>query len=94
MAISAMAAVTKSVGFVVTANAIHLSPYLTARSFSTLDHYTKGRFGWNIVTGYTNASARAMGHEKIMNHDERYEKAREFCDLEYRYVTRFAKPTW
>jgi alkanesulfonate monooxygenase SsuD/methylene tetrahydromethanopterin reductase-like flavin-dependent oxidoreductase (luciferase family) len=82
--IPAMAAVTKSVGFAVSANACYLNPYIMARTFSTLDHVTNGRIGWNIVTGYTNASAKAMGFDQIMAHDKRYEKAEEFVDLTYK----------
>lgn len=79
-----MAAVTESVGFAVSANCIYLNPYINARTFSTLDHVTKGRVGWNIVTGYTNSSARAMGFDSIMPHEERYHKAQEFVDVSYR----------
>ncbi|KAK5307095.1 hypothetical protein LTR99_000063 [Exophiala xenobiotica] len=78
--IPAMAAVTKSVGFAVSANACYLNPYIMARTFSTLDHVTNGRIGWNIVTGYTNASAKAMGFDQIMAHDKRYEKAEELWE--------------
>lgn len=84
LVVSAMAAVTKSVGFTLSANVIYLQPYLLARSLASLDHLTEGRVGWNIVTGYTIASARAMGFDSIMPHDERYEKAEEFVDLTYR----------
>ena len=28
---------------------------------STLDHLTRGRVGWNIVTGYLDSAAKAMG---------------------------------
>jgi alkanesulfonate monooxygenase SsuD/methylene tetrahydromethanopterin reductase-like flavin-dependent oxidoreductase (luciferase family) len=87
MLVSAMASVTESVGFAVSGNAVYLNPYIFARSCSTLDHLTNGRVGWNIVTGYTNASARAMGFDSIMEHDKRYEKAEEFVDLTYRYAT-------
>lgn len=83
MAVSAMAAVTKSVGFAVSANAIYMNPFILARSFSTLDHLTRGRVGWNVVTGYTNSSARAMGFDSIMPHGQRYEKAAEFTELLY-----------
>ncbi len=82
--ISAMAAVTKSLGFAITANVVALTPFIMARTFSILDHITNGRVGWNIVTGYTNSSARAMGFDSIMPHDQRYEKAEEFADLVYR----------
>ncbi|EXJ88130.1 hypothetical protein A1O1_05058 [Capronia coronata CBS 617.96] len=84
MIISAMAAATETVGFAVSGNALYLNPYIFARSCATLDHLTDGRLGWNIVTGYTNASARAMGFDSIMPHDQRYEKAGEFVDVVYR----------
>lgn len=36
-------------------------PYTLARRFSTLDHLTGGRIGWNIVTGCLNNAAKGMG---------------------------------
>ncbi|KAM5341820.1 hypothetical protein ACJ41O_014851 [Fusarium nematophilum] len=75
--ISAMAAVTKSLGFGVTASTSYERPFLLARRFSTLDHFTKGRIGWNIVTSWNKASALAMGLTDIIPHDERYEAADE-----------------
>jgi long-chain alkane monooxygenase len=81
MVVSAMAAVTKTVGFAVSANAVYLNPFIMVRSFSTLDHLTKGRVGWNVITGYTNSSARAMSFDSIMPHGQRYEKATEFTEL-------------
>src|SRR5690625_3695097 len=50
--IPAMAAVTKQLGFGVTASVTHEHPYIFARRMSTLDHLTQGRIGWNIVTSY------------------------------------------
>jgi long-chain alkane monooxygenase len=61
LVIPVMAAVTKNIGFGVTSNATYESPYLFARRLSTLDHLTKGRVGWNVVTGYLDSAARAMG---------------------------------
>ena len=82
--VSAMAAVTKSVGFAISANVVFLNPYIMARTFSSLDHLTNGRVGWNIVTGYSDASAKAMGLDRIPSHAQRYEMAEEFVDLVYR----------
>lgn len=82
--VSATAAVTNTVGFAVSANAVNLNPFIMARSLSTLDHLTRGRLGWNVVTGYTNSSARTMGFDSIMPHGQRYEKATEFTELTYR----------
>ena len=59
--VPAMAAVTKRLGFGVTVNLSYEAPYLLARRFSTLDHLTNGRVGWNVVTGYLDSAARAMG---------------------------------
>ncbi|KAM5372110.1 hypothetical protein ACJZ2D_007643 [Fusarium nematophilum] len=81
--ISAMAAVTKSLGFGVTASTSYERPFLLARRFSTLDHFTKGRIGWNIVTSWNKASALAMGLTDIIPHDERYEAADELMGLLY-----------
>ena len=53
-----MAAVTRNLGFGLTANLTYEPPYLFARRMSTLDHLTKGRAGWNIVTSYLESGAR------------------------------------
>jgi alkanesulfonate monooxygenase SsuD/methylene tetrahydromethanopterin reductase-like flavin-dependent oxidoreductase (luciferase family) len=43
--VSAMAAVTKSIGFGVTVSTTYEQPYHLARRLSTVDHLTKGRYG-------------------------------------------------
>ncbi|RDW73034.1 bacterial luciferase-like protein [Coleophoma cylindrospora] len=81
--VSAMASVTKSVSFGITGSTSYLNPFILARTYSTLDHATKGRIAWNVVTSYSNSSAKANGLEKITPHDQRYEKAHEYMDLCY-----------
>lgn len=81
--VSAMASVTEHLGFGVTANLSYESPYPFARRFSTLDHLTRGRIGWNIVTGYLDSAARAMGQHELTSHDRRYDQADEFLDVAY-----------
>ena len=81
--ISGMASVTQHLGFGVTANLSYEAPYTFARRFSTLDHLTQGRIGWNIVTGYLDSAARAMGQTELMNHDRRYDQADEFLAVAY-----------
>ncbi|AXI03338.1 LLM class flavin-dependent oxidoreductase [Aquirhabdus parva] len=81
--ISAMAATTQHLGFGVTVNLSYESPYLLARRFSTLDHLTQGRIGWNIVTGYLDSAAKAMGFTELLAHDLRYDQAEEFLDVAY-----------
>ena len=51
---------------------------------STLDHLTRGRIGWNIVTGYLDSAARAMGHAHQTAHDSRYDLADEYMDAVYK----------
>src|SRR5690625_2958008 len=52
MQVSAMAAATKHLGFGITVSSTYEQPYALARRFSSLDHLTKGRVAWNIVTSY------------------------------------------
>ncbi|MDM0014659.1 LLM class flavin-dependent oxidoreductase [Variovorax sp. J22P168] len=82
--VSAMAAVTQHLGFGVTVNLGYELPYLLARRFSTLDHLTRGRVGWNIVTGYLDSAARAMGLSEQLPHDERYDRADEYLEVLYK----------
>ncbi|WP_370425780.1 LLM class flavin-dependent oxidoreductase (plasmid) [Pantoea vagans] len=83
MLVSAMAGVTQHLGFAVTANLSYEAPFPFARRLSTLDHLTQGRIGWNIVTGYLDSAARAMGNKQLLAHDERYAQADEFLDVSY-----------
>lgn len=83
LVVPAMAAVTRHIGFGITGNLTYETPYLFARRISTLDHLTDGRMGWNIVTGYMAAAAKAMGAGKIREHDTRYDIAEEFMAIMY-----------
>jgi FMN-dependent oxidoreductase (nitrilotriacetate monooxygenase family) len=82
--ISAMAAVTRNLGFGVTAGTAYEHPYPFARRMSTLDHLTGGRVGWNVVTGYLPSAARNMGHDDQLEHDERYDVADEYLEVLYK----------
>lgn len=84
MLVSAMAAVTEHLGFGVTANLTYEAPFLFARRMSTLDHLSRGRVGWNIVTGYLDSAARAMGLHEQLEHDQRYDRADEFMEVVYK----------
>ena len=83
-AISAMAAVTKNVSFGVTAALTFEQPYLLARRLSTLDHLTKGRVAWNVVSSYLNSAALNIGMDKQLAHDERYDMADEYMEVMYK----------
>lgn len=79
------AAVTKHVGFGITAGVFFEHPFPFARRLSTLDHLTKGRIGWNIVTGYMPSANRNMGLP-ILPHDERYDVADEYMEVIYKLL--------
>jgi len=82
--ISAMAAVTKHVGFGVTFSTTYEHPFSFARRMSTLDHITEGRIGWNIVTSYLRNAAASFGLDQEIEHDRRYELADEFATVAYK----------
>jgi FMN-dependent oxidoreductase (nitrilotriacetate monooxygenase family) len=82
--ISAMAAVTKNLGFGVTSNLSYEPPYQFARRMSTLDHLTEGRIGWNVVTGYLDSAAKGAGKDKQTAHDDRYDVADEYMEVVYK----------
>lgn len=83
-AISAMAAVTERLGFAITVSLTYEQPYSFARRMTTLDHLTRGRVGWNIVTGYLESAARNLGLDRQLDHDERYELGEEFLEVCYK----------
>jgi alkanesulfonate monooxygenase len=84
MVIPAMAVVTRHLGFGVTCALSYEHPYPFARRMSTLDHLTRGRIGWNIVTGYLESAARGMGRSEQHGHDERYAIAEDYMVAVYK----------
>ena len=82
--VPAMATVTQNLGFGVTVNLSYEAPYTLARRFSTLDHLTEGRVGWNVVTGYLDSAARGMGRERQAAHDDRYAVAEDYMQVVYK----------
>ena len=84
MLIPAMAVVTQHLGFGVTCALSYEHPYPFARRMSTLDHLTRGRIGWNIVTGYLESAARGMGRSEQTGHDERYAIAEDYMVAVYK----------
>lgn len=82
---SALAATVPRIGLVVTASTTAQTPLLNARTFTTLDHLTEGRIGWNVVTSDNQqALVRLLGLSGITPHDERYARASEFVELQLR----------
>ncbi|PSK55455.1 hypothetical protein B9Z65_2844 [Elsinoe australis] len=84
--VPAMAAATKSIGFGVTVSTSYEYPYHLARRLSTVDHLTRGRLGWNIVTSYLDSASRNMVGKEQLPHDERYAKAEEYLQVIYKLL--------
>lgn len=82
--VPAMAAVTKHLGFGVTTSISFEHPYPFARRMSTLDHLSKGRVGWNIVTSYLASGSKNLGLSNQVSHDERYDIADEYLEVLYK----------
>jgi long-chain alkane monooxygenase len=82
--ISALATATENLGLVYTSSIAQSLPFDFARRISTLDHYTGGRVGWNIVTSFSDNTYRNFGHDKLVEHDLRYEIAEEYVDVVYK----------
>ncbi|MGO4547922.1 LLM class flavin-dependent oxidoreductase [Paenibacillus sp. 2TAB23] len=75
--LSALAAATKRIGLIATVETTYNEPYHVARKFASLDHISKGRAGWNIVTG-AGPAAEQFSRSNHPEHHERYESAEEF----------------
>jgi long-chain alkane monooxygenase len=82
--IPAMAAVTEGLGFAATFSTTYEPPFAFARRMSTLDHLTKGRVAWNVVTSYLPNAARNFGLTEEIDHDRRYEIADEYLAVCYK----------
>ena len=79
--VSALAAVTNDIGFIVTASTSYNEPFNIARTFASIDHISKGRVGWNVVTSALNEEALNFGLDGNIEHAHRYQRAGEFLDV-------------
>ncbi|PHV68787.1 LLM class flavin-dependent oxidoreductase [Williamsia muralis] len=75
---ASIAAVTSHLGIAITKSTTYFHPYELARVFGSLDHISRGRVAWNIVTSLTQAEALNFGFDQHVAHDERYLRAEEF----------------
>jgi len=84
MLVSAMAYSTENLGFAFTSSVLQSHPFAFARQMSTLDHLTRGRVAWNIVTSYLPNAGLNFGLDGLPSHDERYDLADEYLDVVYK----------
>jgi len=79
--ISVLSASTRHIGLGATVSTSFGEPYHVARTFASIDHISKGRAAWNVVTSSAGKAAFNFSREAHMEHDQRYEVAQEFVDV-------------
>ncbi|WP_419874710.1 LLM class flavin-dependent oxidoreductase [Candidatus Pristimantibacillus sp. PTI5] len=79
--LSGLAALTKHVGLIATVSTTYNDPYHVARKFASLDHISKGRAAWNIVTGHSQADAGNFNRTEHPEVSKRYEIGDEFVEI-------------
>lgn len=82
--LSALAVSTRHIGLAATASTTFSDPFTLARSFSSIDHISRGRAAWNVVTSFSADVARNFSRDDMPAHAERYAKAREFLEVSFK----------
>jgi FMN-dependent oxidoreductase (nitrilotriacetate monooxygenase family) len=78
--LSSIARATSRIGLAATMSTTFYQPFHIARSFCTLDHISKGRAGWNVVTSAMEREARNYGIDQLMDKAQRYDYADEVLE--------------
>lgn len=76
-----VAAATSRIGIVTTVNTTYADPYTVARATAEVDHLSRGRLAWNIVTGKNEEAAGNFGRDEHWSADKRYEWTSEFVEV-------------
>ena len=76
--LAALATTTRRIGLIATASTTYTEPYNLARQFSSLDHISRGRIGWNIVTTWSPQAGANFGGIGQVSHADRYERAEDY----------------
>ncbi len=79
--VAALSLVTRHMGLGATVSTSFSEPYTVARTFQSLQHLSRGRIAWNVVTSSSDVAARNFNLERHHAHDKRYEIADEFVDV-------------
>jgi FMNH2-dependent dimethyl sulfone monooxygenase len=82
IAVTALSTITERILLISTIHVLFgpWHPLHIAKFGATIDHISGGRWGVNVVTGYSPREARMFGGHHI-EHDRRYEMAGEFTDI-------------
>jgi FMN-dependent oxidoreductase (nitrilotriacetate monooxygenase family) len=79
--LAAVAMATSRIGLIATCSTTYTEPYNLARQFASLDHISRGRAAWNIVTTWSPQAGANFGHIGQIGHADRYERAEEFMTV-------------
>jgi FMN-dependent oxidoreductase (nitrilotriacetate monooxygenase family) len=79
-----LAYATNDLSFALTENILQEPPYTFARKISTMDHLSRGRIAWNIVTSFLPGAGRNLGHAGLPSHEERYGRAEDYVAAVYK----------
>ncbi len=82
--LSALAVQTRHIGLAATASTTFDEPFHLARALCSVDHISRGRGAWNVVTSFSLDAARNFSREDLPSHSDRYEMAREFLDVAFK----------
>lgn len=78
---AALAAETRTLGFIPSTSSIYHDPFTLARSLASLDHLSDGRIGWNILTSfYKNTARDNYTTGRAFAYEDRYEISQDFVD--------------
>ena len=78
--LSWIAAVTKRIGVAATFSTSNQHPFYAARLWATIDHLTRGRAAWNVVTSINRNQQANYGTEREAT-DTRYDRAHEYMEV-------------
>lgn len=79
--LATLAAHTKNIGLVATIPALYGNPATVAREVASLDHVSRGRAAWNIITSQGDEVTRMFGLDAALSQADKYEKAEEFVSI-------------
>jgi len=79
--LAALAVATDRIGLIATGSSTYSQAFNLARQFSSIDHISNGRAGWNIVTTWMAKVSLNYGDAGQNSHADRYIMAEEFLQV-------------
>jgi FMN-dependent oxidoreductase (nitrilotriacetate monooxygenase family) len=79
--LTALSQATRRIGLIATVSTTYNDPYNLARRLASVDHVSRGRAGWNIVTSAGAEEAANFGLDDRPGHADRYARADEFLSV-------------